>query len=210
MTSIPNGWYMVIEEIKIRLIDLLHLRNTLLFLSNRIVMICTMKENIYIQTYNSPCGTIIIGSYGDKVCLCDWYERKNRQQIDQKISATLHATFKNELTVTIEKVTLQLNEYFNGGRTEFDLPLLLAGTSFQEKTWQLLMQIPYGTTTSYSSIALLSGNIKSVRAMATAIGANRLSILIPCHRVIGSNGKLTGYAGGLEAKKYLISLEKQG
>ena len=110
----------------------------------------------------------------------------------------------NAVTAAAE---IQLKEYFAGERTEFDLPLDLRGTEFQESVWRSLADIPYGTTVSYGEQAQRLGRPSSVRAVASANGSNPVSIVLPCHRVIGSNGKLTGYAGGLDAKQWLLTHE---
>jgi methylated-DNA-[protein]-cysteine S-methyltransferase len=104
-------------------------------------------------------------------------------------------------------VTTQLEEYFTGNRTAFDFPIQQPGTSFQQKVWQLLHQIPYGKTISYMDLAKQYGDVKAIRAVASANGRNNLAIVIPCHRVIGSNATLTGYAGGLWRKKWLLEHE---
>ena len=103
---------------------------------------------------------------------------------------------------------IQLMEYFNKKRSVFDLPLELRGTSFQKEVWKALLDLSYGETSSYLDLAKSIGRPKAFRAVGTAIGKNPLSIIIPCHRVIGSNGSLTRFAGGLESKAFLISLEK--
>lgn len=102
---------------------------------------------------------------------------------------------------------MQLGEYFAGGRREFDLPLHLDGTEFQRRTWQVLRGIPYGETRHYSAQAALLGQPAAVRAVGRTNGLNPISIIIPCHRVIAKSGKLAGYAGGLDAKHYLLQLE---
>ncbi|MEC5398917.1 methylated-DNA--[protein]-cysteine S-methyltransferase [Uliginosibacterium sp. H1] len=102
----------------------------------------------------------------------------------------------------------QLDEYFAGLRTRFDLKLDFAGTAFQREVWQALLGIPFGETRSYSEIALQIGRPKAVRAVGAANGRNPISIIAPCHRVIGSNGALTGFAGGLAAKSHLLALEQ--
>lgn len=107
----------------------------------------------------------------------------------------------------IEPYAKQLIEYFNKERVEFELPFDINGTTFQRKVWDALCDIPYGTTVSYSDIANKIQNPKAVRAVGVAIGSNPLSIVIPCHRVIGKNGSLTGYNGGLDVKKRLLALE---
>ena len=101
----------------------------------------------------------------------------------------------------------QLEEYFAGTRTVFELPFDLEGTPFQQRVWQELLKIPFGKTRSYMDIARALGDVKAIRAVGTANGSNRIAIIIPCHRVIGSDGSLTGYAGGLFRKKWLLDFE---
>jgi methylated-DNA-[protein]-cysteine S-methyltransferase len=105
------------------------------------------------------------------------------------------------------KAQQQLHEYFQGKRQVFDLPLEFNGTDFQQKVWQALLNIPYGETRSYKDIAIQIGNIKAVRAVGAANGKNPLSIIAPCHRVVGANGKLVGFAGGLDNKDILLKIE---
>lgn len=107
----------------------------------------------------------------------------------------------------MEKTLLQLDEYFKGTRKAFDLEFLLEGTRFQKQVWQQLGEIPYGTTLSYKELAAKTGNEKAMRAVGSTNGKNPLWIILPCHRVIGSNGALTGYAGGLYRKKWLLEHE---
>ena len=107
----------------------------------------------------------------------------------------------------LSKAQRQLEEYFAGRRTDFELPITLTGTPFQKKTWQALLTIPYGETRSYSQQAQIIGNPKAVRAVGRTNGLNPIAIVVPCHRVIGKSGKLTGYAGGLEIKRFLLELE---
>ena len=103
----------------------------------------------------------------------------------------------------------QLSEYFAGKRQQFDLPLDFEGTEFQQKVWQALLTIPFGETRSYRDIAAQVGNVKAVRAVGAANGKNPISIIVPCHRVVGANGKLVGFAGGLENKDILLKIEKR-
>lgn len=107
------------------------------------------------------------------------------------------------------KALFQLEAYFNGELTRFDLELNVSGTDFQKKVWQELVKIPYGETISYSELAKRIGNPNASRAVGMANGKNPISIIVPCHRVIGKNGSLTGFGGGLEAKKNLLELEKR-
>ena len=110
----------------------------------------------------------------------------------------------------LERASQQLVEYFAGERTEFDLPLAPSGTPFQRGVWRALELIPSGTTTSYGALARSIGAVDGVRAVGAAVGRNPISIVIPCHRVVGSTGALTGYAGGLERKRALLALEGSG
>lgn len=107
----------------------------------------------------------------------------------------------------LQSARRQLDEYFAGRRTRFELPLAPAGTPFQKSVWKALRGIPYGKTCSYGDIARKIGNPKAVRAVGLANGANPIPLVIPCHRVIGSNGTLTGYGGGLDRKRKLLALE---
>jgi methylated-DNA-[protein]-cysteine S-methyltransferase len=117
------------------------------------------------------------------------------------------AGWRESISGPIEEVVRQLNEYFSGRRTEFDLPLAPEGTAFQRTVWRRLQEIPYGQTISYGELARRVGNAKASRAVGAANGCNPLPIVIPCHRVIGANGKLTGFGGGLPTKQLLLSLE---
>lgn len=116
-------------------------------------------------------------------------------------------TISEEIPLYLQTCISQLQEYFAGIRTVFDLKLIPEGTPFQQKVWNALLEIPYGTTASYLELSNKLGDIKAIRAVASANGKNPLWIVIPCHRVIGSDGSLTGYAGGLHRKKWLLELE---
>lgn len=162
---------------------------------------------ISIQYYKTPIGELILGSYDNKLCLSDWRYRKRRSSIDNRIQRGLKAEYIEKSSEVIESTIKQLNEYFANDRKTFNIPLLMLGTDFQKSIWQGLMKIPYGTTASYLELSKNIGNEKAVRAVASANGANAISLLIPCHRIIGSDGTLTGYAGGLSAKEKLLELE---
>lgn len=116
-------------------------------------------------------------------------------------------TITDIIPVELEDCVHQLNEYFEGNRTQFDLQLNPEGTDFQKKVWNLLQTIPYGKTMSYLQLSQQLGDVKAIRAVANANGRNPIWIIIPCHRVIGSNGSLTGYAGGLQRKQWLLEHE---
>ncbi len=167
-----------------------------------------MKQPIYIQYYNSPCGEIILASVGNALCLCDWNGMPSATRNKQRLKRLLNAELKEYPSETINHTEQQLDEYFAGKRTIFDIPLLLVGTTFQKNIWNALLEIPFGETRTYKQISQRVNNPKGIRAVAQAIGANGISILIPCHRIIGSDHSLTGYAGGLGAKATLLELEK--
>lgn len=145
---------------------------------------------MFIGYYNSPIGRIKIKANETKIIEIDCYmdEKENRNEV-------------------IDKAIKQLDEYFNKKRTQFDFPFELNGTEFQKKVWNQLLTIPFGKTVTYMDIAKAIGNEKGVRAVANAIGKNKHLILIPCHRVIGSNGTLTGFSAGIEKKEYLLKHE---
>lgn len=164
-------------------------------------------STIAFQYYNSPCGKIVLASYEGKLCLCDWQEYPCAERNRRKLQQTLKADWREEPSEVSELAKKQLDEYFAGTRRRFDMPLLMVGTDFQKKVWNALQEIPYGETRSYKDIAQRVDNVQGVRAVAQAIGSNRLSVFIPCHRVIGFNHTLTGFAGGLEAKKTLLQVE---
>lgn len=163
-------------------------------------MILTME-------YHSPVGTLILGSYQDQLCLCDWKYRTQRTQIDQRIMKFLDTTIEEEHCDFLEEVEAQLDAYFERRLSIFKLPLLFCGTEFQQSVWEQLLTIPYGKTTTYLELAKALDNTDAIRAVAAANGANATSIIVPCHRVIGSDGELVGYAGGLNAKKKLLQIE---
>lgn len=149
----------------------------------------------------------MLGSFGDKLCLCDWQVEKHSGNVNRRLKRLLDAEFEEGTSEVIEKAADQLNEFFDGQRKEFDVPLLFVGTDFQKTIWKELLNIPFGETVSYGEMARRIGMPKAVRAVANANGANALSIFAPCHRVIGSDHSLTGYGGGLDAKRALLELE---
>jgi methylated-DNA-[protein]-cysteine S-methyltransferase len=162
---------------------------------------------ININYYDSLYGELILGSHDNKLCLCDWRYRKKRDAIDSRIKQGLKAEYVEKDDGVLKYARRQLNEYFNHDRKVFDIPLLPIGTLFQQCVWASLLKIPFGETASYLELAQETGNRKAVRAVASANGANALSIFIPCHRIIGSSGDLVGYAGGIKVKEKLLCLE---
>ena len=125
----------------------------------------------------------------------------------QEIKVDDYTEESSEIPEVLQSAILQLQQYFSGKRQDFDLKLSPKGTDFQKKVWEELRNIPYGTTVSYLELSRKIGDEKAIRAVASANGKNPLWIVVPCHRVIGSDGSLTGYAGGLHRKKWLLDLE---
>lgn len=180
------------------------------------------SDTINIIHYTSPCGELLLGAYGGRLCLCDWLASKHRESTDRRIRKYFQAEYeicqpdgesssiwceRSPAKAVLCEAVHQLDEYFSKGRTQFELPIFAVGTTFQNRVWSALRQIPYGSTISYAALAEKIGHPKAVRAVANANGANPLSIIVPCHRVIGSKQTLTGYAGGLDAKQFLLELE---
>ncbi|MDE5702142.1 methylated-DNA--[protein]-cysteine S-methyltransferase [uncultured Bacteroides sp.] len=159
------------------------------------------------KRYESPCGILLLGSYEDKLCLCDWQTEKHHDYVSRRLKRILQTDFEEGTSEVIERTVCQLDDFFAGKRKEFDVPLLFVGTDFQKTVWNELLKIPFGTTVSYGEMARRIGMPKAVRAVANANGANAISILAPCHRVIGSDHSLTGYGGGLDVKRALLELE---
>ncbi len=158
-----------------------------------------------VQTqFQSPLGTIIIAATRKGLAGL-WFE--GQRHLPQELAGPAVWPADPDHPV-LKKVSQQLTEYFAGGRTQFDVPLDLAhGTAFQQSVWQALLAIPQGGTTSYSEVSARIGKPAAVRAVGAAVGRNPVSIIVPCHRVMGANGALTGYAGGLDRKSALLKLE---
>ena len=152
-----------------------------------------MESNLEIAYYNSPIGTLEIKGDADGI--------QSVLFIDEEVEET-----KNSSEVLQNCIT-QLDEYFSGTRKEFELHLNIKATKFQEKVWRALLHIPFGKTRSYLEQAKGLGDVKAIRAVALANGKNPIAIIIPCHRIVGSDGSLTGYAGGIHRKKWLLEHE---
>jgi methylated-DNA-[protein]-cysteine S-methyltransferase len=151
-------------------------------------------QKIYKAYYNSPIGIVEIRGTEDGI---------------QSIVFVDNEVEREDCPTFMEECIVQLDEYFKGKRKEFSLTLLPEGTTFQKSVWKELEKIPYGNTKSYKDIAVSIGNEKAVRAIGSTNGRNPISIVVPCHRVIGANGKLTGYAGGLWRKEWLLCHEEK-
>ena len=149
---------------------------------------------------DSPVGKLKLVANGSRLSAILWENDKP----DRVRLGLIHEDKESPLLAMAER---QLNEYFAGKRNCFELELDFVGTEFQRKVWETLLTIPFGETRTYGEIALQIGNAKAVRAVGAATGKNPISIIAPCHRVIGASGDLTGFAGGLQAKKMLLALE---
>ena len=152
--------------------------------------------------YPSLLGNLLIAEKGDAVVYCQWED-----SVDERIIATWEED-KEQQNALLTVACRQLTEYFAGKRKHFDLPIRLNGTPFQQIVWKGLQQIPYGETLSYAGLARQIGREKAARAVGNANNHNPLMIIIPCHRVVASNGKMGGYAGGIVRKAWLLEKEK--
>ncbi len=166
-------------------------------------------NQINIQYYKTKIGELILGSLDGKLCLLDFRQRKTRVKIEKRIKDILSAEFIEKSDDILEKTKRQIDEYLAGKRKEFDIKILITGTDFQKIVWRALVKVKYGKTASYLDLARKAGREKSARAVANAIGANPIALIIPCHRIIGSDGALVGYSGGLSTKRRLLKLEKE-
>ena len=164
---------------------------------------------IDLKRIETPLGTMLACASHEGICLLEFTDRKMLETQLKTLAKLCNATIIQGANSHFEALELQLSEYFNGQRSTFTVPLHMIGTDFQTKVWNALLLIPYGHTKSYKAQAIAIQSPDSVRAVANANGLNRISILIPCHRVIGSDGQLTGYGGGLWRKKFLLALEAE-
>ena len=166
------------------------------------------KEIIITTTFSTPIGEMFAAASKKGLVLLYFFTPYDIEANIDKLKKTLNADVIPGNSEIFDILKTQLNEYFNKKRTTFEIPLQLVGTPFQIKAWKELLNIPYGKTISYKEQAIKIGNEKAFRAVANANGQNMIAILVPCHRVIASNGKLSGYTGGVEKKEFLLKLEK--
>jgi O-6-methylguanine DNA methyltransferase len=160
-----------------------------------------------LTTIVTPIGEMVAGATKTHLVLFEFAHRRMLPVQFQRLEAAVGGELVAGESAIIKQLRRELDEYFRGARREFTIPLYAPGTPFQMKVWNELLRIPVGTTTSYARVASAIGHPTAVRAVARANGDNRIAILIPCHRVIGSDGSLTGYGGGLSRKKKLLDLE---
>lgn len=155
----------------------------------------------------TPLGPMLAGATDDGICLLEFTDRRMLETEIKRLSKLLNGRFVPGVSKYLDQLNRQLEEYFSGRRKKFDLPLVLPGTAFQKKVWGELQAIPFGATRSYKEQAEIIGAPKAIRAVAKANGDNSIAILVPCHRVVGANGELTGYGGGLWRKEFLLNHE---
>lgn len=166
------------------------------------------KKIITVTRILTPLGPMLAGAVDEGICLLEFVDRRMIETQIKRLKKYLNAEFVPGPNKHFDELDRQLKEYFDGKRKEFDIPLSIPGSEFQLKVWKELQKIPFGKTRSYQEQAIALGNPKAIRAVAKANGDNRIAIIIPCHRVIGKNGQLVGYGGGMWRKQYLLNLEK--
>ena len=157
-------------------------------------------SQVYYSTFQSPVGPLLLAGSKAGLLLVSFASGNRPKNVDPE--------WRPDTTAFVE-VVRQLQSYFAGERKNFDLALILEGTDFQKRVWTALRKIPYGETISYKELAEMIGSPRAVRAVGAANGANPIPIIIPCHRVIGNDGSLTGFGGGLPLKKQLLELESR-
>lgn len=167
-----------------------------------------MKHSRIIHHYwTSPCGILDLASIGEELVMCDWVDGWHRAATLNRLTRLTKLPMVEDASSVIDLAQVQLAEFFDQRRQVFTIPLRLIGSEFQTLVWHALTNIPYGKTIPYGDIAREVNSPKAVRAVGGAVGANPLSIIIPCHRVVGANGSITGYGGGYAAKRRLLALE---
>jgi methylated-DNA-[protein]-cysteine S-methyltransferase len=174
------------------------LKKNAIFLKNKEELV----NSYFYKIMKSPVGELTLIASDKGLAAVLW-------ENDDPVRVRLAPRVLDEKNQILLEAKRQLEEYFNGDRKNFDLPIDFHGTDFQKSVWQALLKIPYGSTTSYGRLALKLKRPKAARAVGAANGKNPVSIIAACHRVIGASGALTGFAGGLEAKAFLLNLEKQ-
>ncbi|MEI6614525.1 MAG: methylated-DNA--[protein]-cysteine S-methyltransferase [Chrysiogenales bacterium] len=157
----------------------------------------------------TPLGPMVAGAVADGICLLEFADKSMPETQFARLKKAFHALLLPGQNAHLDTLRRELDLYFQGSLREFKVPLIMAGSEFQKKAWRALQTIPYGQTRSYKQQAIMIGKPKAVRAVGRANGSNRISIIIPCHRVIGENSQLTGYGGGLWRKRFLIDLEQK-
>ncbi|MBW6497159.1 MAG: methylated-DNA--[protein]-cysteine S-methyltransferase [Bacteroidales bacterium] len=162
---------------------------------------------IYSKIIETPIGNMLACSVTGGICMLEFCDNRDLASEQIKLSEVFNAPIVEQSNEIIDLLETQLREYFEGKRKSFSVPIYPVGTDFQKKVWNQLLGVEYGKTITYKEQALALGDLKAIRAVASANGANKIPIVIPCHRVVGSQGNLTGYSGGLWRKKFLLDFE---
>jgi len=165
------------------------------------------ESSIWINRVTTPLGSMVMGVHDSGLCLLEFAERRMLDTQLKRLRERMGRVFLPGDHPLMQQVKKELDDYFGGSLRDFSIPLQTPGTVFQEAVWKALREIPYGEMRSYADIAGRVGHADAVRAVGRANGDNRIAIVIPCHRVVGSDGELTGYGGGLWRKEYLLALE---
>ena len=165
------------------------------------------SSSFWLSRLETPLGSMVAGIHGGRLCLLEFADRKALESEIKALEKRFETVARPGRNPLHDEVQRQLSEYFKGKLTVFNVELEFPGSEFQQTVWESLLAIPYGQTRSYGEQATSIGRSKAVRAVARANGQNRLAIVVPCHRIIGTDGSLTGYAGGLDRKRFLLDLE---
>jgi AraC family transcriptional regulator, regulatory protein of adaptative response / methylated-DNA-[protein]-cysteine methyltransferase len=164
---------------------------------------------INMTEFSTPLGPMLAGATLEGICLLEFTNRIRLEKEFSELQRLLNATMQPGRNQHLDQLEKELKEYFEGTRKSFSVPLHTPGNEFAQTVWKTLQEIPYGKTCSYKEQAEMMKNPKAIRAIASTNGRNRLAIIIPCHRVIGSDGNMTGYAAGIDKKKWLLKFERE-
>lgn len=167
------------------------------------------KTIIYLTTFSTPLGPMLAGATNEGICLLEFTDRIKLEKEINELQILLNANTATGRNQDIDQLEKELTEYFLGTRKTFSIAIHTPGNEFSQKVWKTLLEIPYGKTCTYKEQAHMMDNPKAIRAIASANGRNRLAIIVPCHRIIGSDGSMTGYAAGVDKKKWLLRFEKE-
>lgn len=168
-----------------------------------------MPETLKYCTFETPIGDMYAVSSDQGICLLEFTERKELNKELKELAKHFETDIQEGESDYLTQLKKELTDYFNGELKSFTIPLIFTGSDFQKKVWNALLEVPYGETRTYMEQTLVLGDPKAIRAVASANGRNKIAIVVPCHRIIGSDGSLTGYAGGIDRKRFLLNLERE-
>jgi AraC family transcriptional regulator, regulatory protein of adaptative response / methylated-DNA-[protein]-cysteine methyltransferase len=187
----------------------LHLKQNELLYTDKSSILVKDKATIYLTHLSTPLGPMFACATDQGICLLEFSDQAKAEEHMKELCKKMNAVMVAEENDHLKQLKKELQEYFESKRKAFTVPLHFQGTDFQQEVWKALMEIPFGETRSYKQQAESMNKLSAIRAVAAANGQNRIAIVIPCHRVIGGDGKLTGYAGGLHRKKWLLEFENK-